>query len=123
MTEAVVARALFRIAEHRIRFRGGLEALFSRGVAVIAVRMMFQRQLAVGALDVRFTRVPGDSESLVVILTTHALATFTRAGRMRRDPIRYPRRISSTISPSRRSRAGSLASASCHDGSKSSPRT
>ena len=88
VTEPVVARALLRVAEHGVRLGGRLEALFGRRVAVIAVWMVLQRQLPIGALDVCFGRVPGDSQDLVVILTTHAFATFTSAGRMSREPIR-----------------------------------
>ena len=52
VTEPVVACAFLGVAEHRVRLGCRLEALFGCRVPVIAVWMVLQRQLPVGALDV-----------------------------------------------------------------------
>ena len=86
MAEAVVHVALVGIGEHGVGFRRLLESIFGRLVAGIAIRMVFERQPAIGALDFLVGRGAGDLQDFVVVALAHALATFTIAGRSRRSP-------------------------------------
>jgi hypothetical protein len=88
MPEAIVARALVAVAEHRVGFGGFLEPIFRLFVAGISVRMVLQRQLSVRALDVLVVRGAADAQDFVVVPEAHALATFTCAGLRSREPIR-----------------------------------
>ena len=51
VSEAVVAGALLGVGENRVGFAALLEALLGRGILGIAVGMVLQCELAVGALD------------------------------------------------------------------------
>src|SRR6185503_1924887 len=104
---AVVERPLLRVGDDGVGLRRFLEAFLRRAVARIAIRVVFQRQLAVRTLDLLIGGVAADAEDLVVIALAHPLATFTIAGRSRRSPSMYPRENSSMTSPSRRPSAGS----------------
>ena len=89
MAEAIVQAPLFAIGEDRVRLGGFLERLFRLLVAWIAIGMVFQRELAIRALDLLLGRLPLDSENLVVVALRHAahpLATFTIDGRRSRSP-------------------------------------
>ena len=86
MAEPIVAAALVRVGEDGVRLGASLNCLLGGVVARIAIRMVLQRQLAVGALDLLVGRVPRDAEDLVVVALAHALATFTIAGRSSRSP-------------------------------------
>ena len=86
VAEPIVRRALVGVGEHRVRLRRLLELLLGVLVAGVAVGMVLERELAVGALDVLVGRVPRDAEHVVVVALAHALATFTIAGRSRRSP-------------------------------------
>ena len=92
MAEAVVEAALLRVGEHRVGLGRLLEFVFRRFVAGIAVRMVLQRQLAVGALDLLVGGLTLDAQDLVVITLAHAgphaspFATFTIEGRSSRSP-------------------------------------
>src|SRR5262249_12659074 len=107
MPEAVVQRSLLGIRDDRVRLGRLLEVLFGLVVPRIAIRVILQRELPVGALDLLVAGVAADAENLVVVALAHAFATFTMAGRSRRSPSMYPRRNSSMTSPSRRPSAGS----------------
>ena len=87
MAEPVVRRALVGVGEDRVRLGALLELLFGRLVAGIAVRVVLERQLAVGALHLDLGDGARDAEDLVVVAFAHALATLTMAGRSRRSPI------------------------------------
>ena len=87
MAEAVVQAPLFRVGQDGIRLRAFFELLFSRFVAWISVRMVFQRELAIRALDLDLGRRTRDAQHFVVVALAHAFATFTIAGRSRRSPI------------------------------------
>src|SRR5690606_13174415 len=67
VAEAVVAGALLGIAEHGVGLGRFLEALLGFGVARVAVGVVLQRQLAVGALDVLLGRSARNAQDLVVI--------------------------------------------------------
>ena len=84
MPETIVPGALFGVAEDGIRLRGLLEPILGGLVAGIAVGVVLQRQLSVGALDFLLAGAAADAQHLVVIPTAHALATLTIAGRSRR---------------------------------------
>ena len=87
MAEAVVEAPLFTVGNHRVRLGALFELLFSQLVAGIAIRMVFQRQLAVRAFDFDLGRGAADAQHLVVVALAHAFATFTIAGRRSRSPI------------------------------------
>src|SRR5262245_42689607 len=122
MPEAIVHRSLLGIRDDRIGLGGFLEVFLGFVIARVPIRVVFQRELPVRALDLLVAGVAADAEDLVVVALAHALATFTIAGRSRRSPSMYPRRNSSMISPSRRPSAGSYATAWWKWGSKSCPR-
>ncbi len=56
---AVVGGALLRIAQDAVRLGRFLESLFGILIVRIAVRVVFQRQFAVGALQARRRRSRG----------------------------------------------------------------
>ena len=56
MSEAVVARTLLAVGQHRVRFAAFLELLFRFRIVRIAVGMVLHRQLAIGALDLLLGR-------------------------------------------------------------------
>ena len=107
MPEPVVAAALFRIGENGVRLGRFLELFLGGMIAGVAIGMILQRQLPIGALDLLIVGVFGNAQNVVVIAFAHALATFTMAGRRRRSPSRYPRLNSAITSPSRVSGAAS----------------
>ncbi len=87
VSEAVVARALVAVAQDRVRLGGFLELLFGGLVALVAIRVVLERELAIRALDLLIAGGAGDLEDLVVVAFAHdALATLTSAGRSRRSP-------------------------------------
>ena len=88
VAEAVVPRALVGVAQDGVGLGGLLELLFGGRVALIAIGVVLQRQLAIRALDVLLAGILRDAEDLVVVPLAHALATFTSAGRSRRCPMR-----------------------------------
>ena len=84
--------ALLFVGEHGVRLGRFLEALFGLVVAGIAVGVVLQRELAVGALDLPISGLPLELEDLVVVALAHArphcapFATFTIDGRSSRSP-------------------------------------
>jgi hypothetical protein len=87
VAEAVVHVALVGVGEHRVGLRALLEPLFRDLVPGIPVRVVLQRELAVGALDLLVRRGTLDGQYLVVVAFAHELlATFTVAGRSSRSP-------------------------------------
>src|SRR6266540_1710286 len=87
VTESIVPRALVPIGEHRVRLGRLLEPLLRRLVAGIAIGMVLERELPIGALDVLVARVSRNAEHRVVIALAHdAFATLTTAGRSSRSP-------------------------------------
>ena len=73
MTIAVVGRALVRIAQHLVGLAGLLELLFRRMIARIAVRMILERQLAIGALQLLVAGIARNAQHLVVICFAHSV--------------------------------------------------
>src|SRR5205814_8233218 len=67
VAEAIVHAPLLAVREHRVRLGGFLERLFGLLVARIAIGMVFQRQLAIRALDLLLRRLPIDSQALVLV--------------------------------------------------------
>jgi hypothetical protein len=87
VAESIVARTLVAVAQDRIGLGRFLELVFGRFVALIAIGMKLERQLAIRALDLLLRGGPGDLEDHVIIALAHdAFATFTRAGRNSRSP-------------------------------------
>ena len=83
----VVAGALFAVAQDGVGLGRFLEFLFGLLVALVAIRVVLERQLAIRALDFLIGCCARDFEGLVIIALAHdALATFTIAGRSRRSP-------------------------------------
>jgi hypothetical protein len=67
VTVAVVNRAFFRISQDRIRLADFFELLLRIRIIGIAVGMILQRELAIGALQFSLGDRPGDAENFVVI--------------------------------------------------------
>ena len=72
MAIAIVGGALVGVAQHLVGLAGLLEAFFSRMVARIAVRMVPERLLAVGTLQLLLVYVTGYAQNLVIICFAHA---------------------------------------------------
>src|SRR5215831_16449465 len=121
VAKAIIGRAFLDVGKHRIGLGAFLEFLLGGVIARIAVRVIFERQFPVGALDFGIGRRPLDAEDLVVVPLAHALATLTIAGRSRRSPSMYPLRSSPMTSPSRCSGLTSCMTAWWMFGSKSAP--
>ena len=67
MTEAIVAGAFLRIGQDAVRLGALLEALFRVGIVGVAIRMILQGELAVGALDLLLARRTGYTQDFVII--------------------------------------------------------
>ena len=75
MSEAVILRALFGIAQNVVGFRSFLEFLFRFGVARIAIRMILHRQLAIGFLDLFLAGRTLDPENFIIV-ACHAISRW-----------------------------------------------
>src|SRR5690606_3333074 len=71
MAKAIVGRTLVRILEYLVRLRQLLELLFRLCGAVVPVRVVLQRQLAIRSLDRVRIRTALHTQYLVII--THSL--------------------------------------------------
>ena len=67
MTELVIPLTLLGIAEHLVGFGGLLESLLRLRVVTIAVGMVLQGGLAIGAFDIVRTGLAIDTEHVVII--------------------------------------------------------
>ena len=75
MAETIVLGTLSGIAQDVVGFRGFLESLFRVGVARIAIRMVFHRQLTVGFLDLFLAGRTFDAENFIVV-ACHAMSRW-----------------------------------------------
>src|SRR5581483_5061138 len=64
----VVLPALGLVGQHVVGLGDLLELLLGRGVALVRVRVMLARELAIGLFDLGLARVLRDTEGLVVVL-------------------------------------------------------
>ena len=94
MPIAIISGAFLGIAQDAVRLGGFLESLFGILIVRIAIRVVFQRQFPVGALQARVVTVAAYTQDFVVVALggIHFLctATFTMAGRKRRPRKLYP---------------------------------
>jgi hypothetical protein len=67
MPIAIVGCALVRIHQHVVRFAELLEAFFRARIIRVLIRVEFDRELAIRALDLVFGRLPLDREDLVIV--------------------------------------------------------
>ena len=67
VTKAIIAGALLAVGEDRIRFTALLEALLRPRIVRIAVGVMLQSELAVGALDLLVVGRAADAQHFVVV--------------------------------------------------------
>ncbi len=67
MAEAVIARALLGVGQNGVGLAALLEALFRLRIIGVAVRMVLQRELAIGALDLLIGGGAADAQHFVVI--------------------------------------------------------
>ena len=74
VAEAIVERPLLLVGENGVGLGRFLEFLFRLAVARVAIGMMLQRQLAVGAFDLDYGRLALDAEDLVIITFAHRVA-------------------------------------------------
>src|SRR5687768_270213 len=86
-TVAIVHRALVGIAQHVVRLSDGLELLLGFGGAVVAIRVVRHRQLAIRLLDLLVARVARDAEGLVKLSHDSGDSPST-------DPSQVPMRVS-----------------------------
>ena len=73
MTEAVIAGALFGVAQHVIGLGGFLELLFGFGITGVVVGMVAHGQLAVGFFDLLFAGVAFHPQNFVIVSLYHDL--------------------------------------------------
>ena len=71
VAEAVVGGPFLPVAEHAIGFGGFLEPLLRVGIVGVAVGVVLQRLLAVGALDLRVARALANTKNFVIISFCH----------------------------------------------------
>jgi hypothetical protein len=71
MTELIILSTPLRIAQDLVGFRNLLELVFRLLVTWVAIRMVFERKLAVGFLDFVFDGIARNAQDLVVILVLH----------------------------------------------------
>ena len=67
MTEAVVAGTFLAVGKNGVGLAAFLEAIFRLRIAGIAIGVVLQRQLAIGALKLLVARCAGDAENFVVV--------------------------------------------------------
>jgi hypothetical protein len=67
MAEAIISCALFGIGENGVSLAAFFEFFFCVGIVGIAVGVVLQRQLAIGALDFLVARAAGNPENFVVV--------------------------------------------------------
>ena len=86
----VVGRALLRVGQHLVGFLGLLELLLGLlvVVALVAVRVVLHRQLAIGLLDLLVGGVLRDAEHLVVVALCHGSAARSHRSSSRETPRR-----------------------------------
>ena len=72
--QLVVALALIRIGQDRVRLVGVLELLLGGLVAGVTVRMELARKAPIGLLDLGLGRRLGNAQDLVVVLVLHPTA-------------------------------------------------
>jgi len=67
MAVSVVGGTLLLIAQDSVGLAALFKALLGLVIARIAIRVILQRQFAIGALDLRVARAAGNAEYFVVI--------------------------------------------------------
>jgi hypothetical protein len=67
VTKTIVSRALVGVGQNRIGLAAFCEFFFGVGIVGIAVRMVGQRQLAIGAFDLLIGSCTGNSQDLVIV--------------------------------------------------------
>ena len=88
MSEAIVTRTFVGVAEYRVGLGAFLEFFFRVGVALIAIRVVLQREFPIGALDIALAGIARYAEYLVIVTSAHAFATLTMGARSSFDPMR-----------------------------------
>ncbi len=108
MAVLVVRRPLLRVGQHLVRFLALLELLFglARRVALVAIRVVLHRMLAISLLDVLVARVLRNAEDFVVVALCHLAIAFSmhRAVANRLDAAsrsRYPPSVAQMPTPGR----------------------
>jgi hypothetical protein len=74
VTEAIVEAALLLVGQNGVGLGRFLEAFLGVAVVRVAIRMMLQRQLAIGALDLLIGGRALDPEDVVVVAFAHVSA-------------------------------------------------
>ncbi len=110
VTVAIVGGAFVRIHQHVVGFAEFLEIFFRLGVARIFVRMKFDREFAVRALDFLFRRFAADGKHFVIIaFRDRHFCEFSERKPLVRQPVRSkpPHWKAATSDPSSDSRDAS----------------
>ena len=71
MAVVVIGGAFLRVAQDAVSLCGFLEFLFGFGVVRIAVGVVLERQLTIGALQYILVGAAGDTQNFVVISLAH----------------------------------------------------
>src|SRR5690606_28853535 len=67
VTEAIVGRPLFSVGQHTVRFSGFFKAHFRSSIALVAVGMVLQGELAIGAADVVLACLSAHLQYFVIV--------------------------------------------------------
>src|SRR5215469_6239197 len=90
MSETVVQAALFRIRQYRVGFAALLESFFRVRVVGVAVGVVLQCQLAIGALDLQLAGAALDAQDFVIISFYVAWQSFLSSVVNSRHLLGYP---------------------------------
>src|SRR5688572_6530051 len=101
MAETVVAGSFFRIAQHTVRFGSFLKLLFGLGITGILVRMVFNRELPIGAFD--FLIRAGADHAQHVVIVSFMIQLYSPS-----QPAAVSYQPASTNAPSKRAKAKGL---------------
>src|SRR5690606_14531922 len=78
--DLVVLLALLRVGEHCVRLADLFELCFGLGIALVGIRVILARQLAIRLLQFCIADVLGDAEHLVEVLVEPILAGHRSPG-------------------------------------------
>ena len=71
VTELVVAATFFGVTQYLIRLSSFFELVFGFLIAGVFIRMVLQRHLTIGFLDIAFARTAFNTQYFVIVSLSH----------------------------------------------------